>query len=58
MGWWRPTRSAATAAAFLAEEDRLLKIEKGGLKLKYAVYAHTGDLKSGKVAEAYEEFKK
>lgn len=37
----------------------LLKIEKGGeLKLKYAVYAHTGDAKTGKVAEAYEAFKK
>ena len=37
----------------------LVKIEKGGeLKLKYAVYAHTGDVKTGKVAEAYEEFKK
>ena len=36
-----------------------MKIEKGGeLKLKYAVYAHTGDAKSGKVAEAYEKFKK
>jgi hypothetical protein len=37
----------------------LVKIEKGGeLKLKYAVYAHTGNVKSGRVAEAYEEFKK
>jgi hypothetical protein len=37
----------------------LLRIEKGGeLKLKYAVYAHTGDAKAGKVAEAYELFKK
>jgi hypothetical protein len=37
----------------------LFKIEKGGeLKLKYAVYAHTGDAKTGKVAEAFEVFKK
>jgi hypothetical protein len=37
----------------------LVKIEKGNeLKLKYAVYAHTGDAKSGKVAEAFELFKK
>jgi hypothetical protein len=40
-------------------KTELLKIAKGGgLKLKYAVYAHTGDVKSGKVMEAYEEFKK
>lgn len=37
----------------------LLKIPKGGeMKLRYAVYAHGGDVKSGKVADAYEEFKK
>jgi hypothetical protein len=37
----------------------LIRITKGSeLKLKYAVYAHTGDAKSGKVAEAYETFKK
>ncbi len=37
----------------------LVKINKGGeMKLKYAVYAHTGDVKSGKVAEAYDAFKK
>jgi hypothetical protein len=37
----------------------LVQIAKGGeLKLKYAVYAHTGDAKSGKVAEAFAEFKK
>jgi hypothetical protein len=35
----------------------LIKIDKGGeLKLKYAVYAHGGDLKTGKVAEAFAEF--
>lgn len=40
-------------------KTELLKIDKGGeLKLKYAVYAHTGDAKTGKVAEAYEVFKK
>lgn len=37
----------------------LVRIEKGNeLKLKYAVYAHTGDGKAGQVAEAYEAFKK
>jgi hypothetical protein len=37
----------------------LLKIAKGGeMKLKYAVYAHDGDVKTGKVAEAFEAFKK
>ena len=36
----------------------LVRIEKGGeLKLRYAVYAHTGDAKTGKVAETYEAFK-
>jgi hypothetical protein len=40
-------------------KEDLFKIEKGGeLKLKYAVYAHIGDAKSGKVAEAFAEFKK
>ena len=40
-------------------KEDLIKIAKGGeLKLKYAVYAHTGDVKSGKVAEAYEAFKR
>ena len=40
-------------------KDDLLKIEKGGaMKLKYGVYAHDGDAKAGKVAEAYETFKK
>jgi hypothetical protein len=37
----------------------LLRIEKGGeLKLKYGVYAHTGDATTGKVAEAFARFKK
>ncbi|AWM41227.1 hypothetical protein GobsT_01570 [Gemmata obscuriglobus] len=36
----------------------LLKLDKGSeMKLKYAVYAHTGDVKTGKVAEAFEAFK-
>jgi hypothetical protein len=40
-------------------KTELVRIEKGGeLKLRYAVYAHTGDVKSGKVAEAFELFKK
>ncbi|MBN9121197.1 MAG: PmoA family protein [Planctomycetes bacterium] len=37
----------------------LMKIAKGGeMKLRYAVYAHDGDAKTGKVAEAFAEFKK
>jgi hypothetical protein len=40
-------------------KTELVKIDKGGeLKLKYGVYAHTGDVKTGKVAEAFEAFKK
>ncbi len=40
-------------------KDDLLKIAKGGeMKLKYAVYAHGGDAKAGKVAEAFAAFAK
>jgi hypothetical protein len=40
-------------------KDDLLKIAKGGeMKLKYGAYAHDGDAKVGKVAEAFAEFKK
>jgi hypothetical protein len=40
-------------------KEDLMRMEKGSeLKLKYAVYAHTGDATAGKVAEAYEAFKK
>jgi hypothetical protein len=40
-------------------KEDLLKIDKGSeLKLKYGAYAHTGDAKIGKVAEAFAEFKK
>lgn len=49
------------ASGFPSQKGKteLLKIEKGSeLKLKYAVYAHTGDTKTGKVAEVYEGFKK
>jgi len=49
------------ASGFPSQQDKtdLLKIEKGGeLKLKYGVYAHIGNAKTGKVAEAYEAFKK
>ena len=38
-------------------KTELFKIKQGGeLKLHYAVYAHSGDVKTGKVAEAYEGF--
>jgi hypothetical protein len=48
------------ASGFPSQKGKtdLLKIEKGSeMRLKYAVYAHTGDVKTGKVAEAYETFK-
>ena len=48
-------------SGFPSQKDKtdLVKIAKGGeLKLKYGVFAHTGDVKSGKVAEAFELFKK
>jgi hypothetical protein len=48
------------ASGFPSQKGKtdLVRIEKGGeLKLKYAVYAHAGDAKAGKVAEAYEVFK-
>lgn len=52
---------AREASGFPSQKGKseLFRIEKGGeLVLHYAVYAHTGDVKTGKVAEAYEEFKK
>jgi hypothetical protein len=48
-------------SGFPTQKDKndLLKIAKGEeLKLKYGVYAHTGDVKTGKVAEAFAELKK
>jgi hypothetical protein len=37
----------------------LVKLEKGkSMTFKYAVFVHDGDAKAGKVAEAYESFKK
>jgi hypothetical protein len=37
----------------------LVRIEKGKhLKLRYALFLHLGDVKQGKVAQRYEEFKK
>lgn len=48
-------------SGFPSQKDKtdLLKIEKGGvMKLKYAVYAHDGDIKSGKVDLAFDAFKK
>jgi len=39
-------------------KTELVKIEKGNeLKLRYAVYAHSGDALTGKVAEVFDEFK-
>jgi hypothetical protein len=49
------------ASGFPSQKGKtdLLRLEKGGeLKLKYGVYAHTGDAKTGKVAEAFAAFKK
>lgn len=48
-------------AGFPATKDKkdLIRIEKGKeLRLVYGIYAHTGDAKTGKVAEAYEAFVK
>jgi hypothetical protein len=48
-------------SAFPSQKGKteLLKIEKGkSLTLRYGVYAHGGDAKGGKVAEAFEAFKK
>lgn len=54
-----PFGRAASGFPSQKGKNDLVKIEKGkSLTLRYAVYAHTGDVKSGKVAEAYEEFKK
>ncbi|HJZ55300.1 MAG TPA: PmoA family protein, partial [Gemmataceae bacterium] len=40
-------------------KTELVRIEKGKeMKLRYAIFAHTGDAQTGKVAEAYEVFKK
>lgn len=48
------------ASGFPSQKGKfdLFKIEKDAqLKLQYAVYAHSGDVKTGQVAEAYEGFK-
>jgi hypothetical protein len=48
-------------SGFPAEKGKtdLVRIEKGKeLKFRYAIYAHSGDAKAGRVAEAYELFKK
>jgi hypothetical protein len=40
-------------------KTELVKIDKGkSLTFKYAIFVHDGDAKVGKVAEAYEAFKK
>ena len=37
----------------------LVKLDRGEhLKLRYGILLHTGDVKTGKVAEAYEQFMK
>jgi hypothetical protein len=37
----------------------LIKLAKGEhLKLRYGLYVHSGDVKSGKVAEEFEQFVK
>jgi hypothetical protein len=48
-------------SGFPAAKDRtdLVKLAKGEhLKLRYGILLHTGDVKSGKVSEAYEQFMK
>ena len=41
----------------LKGKTELVTIKKGEkLPLRYAIYAHTGDAKAGKVAEAYQSF--
>jgi hypothetical protein len=48
-------------SGFPSQKDKteLLKIPKGGeLQLRYAVYAHIGDIKTGKVAEMFAAFGK
>jgi hypothetical protein len=43
----------------MAGKKDLVKLAKGDhLKLRYGLYLHAGDVKGGKVAEAFEEFKK
>lgn len=40
-------------------KNDLVKLAKGeSLKLRFAIYTHTGDATAGKVAEAYEAFVK
>src|SRR5262249_53884644 len=49
------------AAGFPSQKGKtdLVRIEKGKeLNLQYAIYAHAGDAKTGKVAEVYEAFQK
>jgi hypothetical protein len=48
-------------SGFPAMKDRkdLVRLDKGEhLKLRYGIFVHMGDVKHGKVAEAYEQFKK
>jgi hypothetical protein len=56
-----PNPFARELSGFPSQKGKteLTKIPKGGeLRLRYGVYAHTGDARTGKVAEAYEGFRK
>jgi len=52
-------RSGSPARKDKKDGENLVRLDKGKhLKLRYALFIHLGDVKQGKVAEAYEEFKK
>jgi hypothetical protein len=54
-----PFGRAKSGFPALAGQTELVKLAKGDhLKLRYGIFLHLGDAKSGKVAEAFEEFKK
>ncbi|MFO0805701.1 MAG: PmoA family protein [Gemmataceae bacterium] len=54
-----PFGRAKSGFPALKDKTELVRLEKGKtLTFKYAVFVHDGDAKAGKVAEAYEAFKK